>query len=668
MCLTLANAQDYPRERIDLSKLTDNILTWQDEDIGYEEIYENYVQLYANPIDLNTASFDDLHLINILTDNQINQLLEYRKENGALLSVYELQSVPGFDLQAIQNLIPFVIINKTTTSHSILDRITNNRNSYLIWRYEKTLESSDGFNTPNPEQRFKGSPDKLYLRFRNSRPNDYSFGLTAEKDAGEQLLWRPGSNQYGSDFLSYHLQLSNKRKLKTLVLGDYQCQFGQGLILGNTFGLGKGGEPVITTRKSNIGFLPYTSVNEANYMRGIATTYQLSNNIFVSAMYSNTYRDASVDGDEVPTFSSINITGLHRNEKEIQNRKQVKEQVSAGIINYRNKTIDAGIIFQKINFSIPISKDANAYNQHTFKGDENINTSFFFNYTTQNFNFFSEAAKSLDGGLGIITGALASLHEDLDMALIYRKYDPDFYPFYGNGFSESTITQNENGFYWGFKYRLDRKYSIAAYADLFSFPWNRYRVYKPSNGHEYLLRINYQPTKKVLAFIQFRQETKMRNVADQQNLYSIGTGIKRNLWINTDYYVTPKVRMKTRAQFSTYSLDNEITKGIALVQDLQIDLGKLEVSARHALFDTDNYDNRQYIYENDVWLAYSLPALEGTGIRNYIMLEYKVSKWLSLWLRFAKTRYSNKDEIGSGIQRINGNTKNDIKLQAVLHF
>ena len=89
---------------------------------------------------------------------------------------------------------------------------------------------------------------------------------------------------------------------------------------------------------------------------------------------------------------------------------------------------------------------------------------------------------------------------------------------------------------------------------------------------------------------------------------------------------------------------------------------------RYALFDTDDYDNRQYAYENDVFLAYSMPAYAGIGVRKMIMVEYKLSRHISLWARFANSRYPNEDNIGSGLDAIEGNIKNDVKFQARLTF
>ena len=104
------------------------------------------------------------------------------------------------------------------------------------------------------------------------------------------------------------------------------------------------------------------------------------------------------------------------------------------------------------------------------------------------------------------------------------------------------------------------------------------------------------------------------------------------------------------------------------MQDFIADFGKLKLTLRYALFETEDYDNRQYTYENDVWLAYSLPAYNGSGVRKIVILEYKINKHISVWLRYAHMRYRNQEFMGSGIDQIEGNAKNDIKAQVVLRL
>lgn len=671
---SIASAQDYPRKEVDLERLADELFGFQDPDLNYEELYENLALLLSSPVNLNIANAEQMRFLNLLSEAQVQNLLAYRNENGPLLSIYELQAVPGFDVPDIQRIAPFFTVNDPATGfgREFLKRLTEKGNSYFISRYDRTLQTKAGFtNAVSEAQQFSGNEDKLYLRFRSARPGDYSYGFTMEKDAGEQIVWNPSRKQYGFDYNSFHAQVLNKGKIRNAIVGDYQSQFAQGLLLGGNFGFGKGGETVTTVRRSNLGFLPYTSVNELGYLRGAAVTVEAASKIHVSAFYSSTFRDAGITSDstEQSFATSFQTTGLHRNPAELQSRKRIREEQYGLVLNYRWQQTDAGIIFNHIGYDIRVNRTPRAYNQFAFSGNGLDNLGVFLNSTVKNFTFFSETAKTIKHGYGMVAGILGSVTPQLDLVIHYRNYQRNFYSLYANAFAEGSLPINESGMYWGWKYRWNRKYTLAGYADLFRFPWLRYRSYAPSDGHEWLLRFNYQPSRSVLLFAQLREESKVRNLsANESNLYLTGEGIKRNLWLNCDYGLGGKLRLKTRAQFSSYQLAGVKTYGMALIQDASVDFGKLSVSGRYALFDTDDYENRQYVYERDVWLAYSLPAYSGVGIRSYVMIEYMLSRTFSLWLRWAQTTYTDRDVIGSGADAINGNRRNDVRVQLRFMF
>ncbi len=658
-------AQNFPRREIDLQTLADEWLAYQDEDVNYEDFYENFLQLLSNPINVNTASPEQLRSLLILSENQIQKFITYRNENGELLSEYELQAVPDFDLTTIYKLLPFIKVNdsKAALGSNFINRLLSNENNYLLLRYERTLETRRGFKEEGSERRFLGSPDKLYLRFRNSIANEYSIGFTAEQDAGERFVWKPSARQYGSDFFSFHAQVQNKGRLKNLILGDYQLQSGQGLVLGGAFGIGKGGETITTTRKSNLMALPFTSVTENYFLRGGAATYEVRKNFTLTGFFSHAYRDATTDSDTLEAVSSLLLTGLHRNQQELVNRKQLEETLFGGIANYQYKSLQTGVIYQGIRFSKAIERTPSVYNQFSFSGNSNDNLSIFLNYTFYNFTFFSEAAKSMQGGTGSVLGTIGSLTPKFDIALLYRNYQRNFNSFYSNAFSEASTPQNETGLYWGLKYRFNRKYQLSGYMDFFTFPWLRYRSYAPSEGHEWLVRFQYQPSRTISLYAQVREEAKQRNVSINNPFYLTDVGVKRNLLFNADYSVNRTLQLKTRAQFSEYTFNNFATRGITLLQDIVVDLRKIKISARYALFDTDDYDNRQYVLEKDVWLAYSLPAYYGTGVRQYVMVQYDANKHISLWLRYAHMQVKHVESLGSGLDEIEGNTRNDVKVQ-----
>ncbi|WP_276369924.1 helix-hairpin-helix domain-containing protein [Chryseolinea sp. H1M3-3] len=675
-CLHLAIAcccQDFPKKEIDVSQIADELFSQPDMDLNYEELYENLVQLMAHPINLNKGTAEDFRFLNLLSESQIDALIKYRTQNQKFISIYELQTVPEFDLPTIYKVVPFLTVTDQTTAldASLWRRIKKEGENYFLIRYEQTLQQKNGFqNTVAPSAKFKGSPDKIYIRFRSSRPGDFSFGFTTEKDPGEQIRWAPSSRYYGLDYFSCHFQLQNKGRIKNLIVGDYQSQFGQGLMLGGIFGTGKGSETITSVRRSNIGLLPYTSVYESGGMRGIGLTLEATKKIALTTFVSRTNKDATVvDNDQEDIIASFAATGLHRNESELLKRKQASENNFAAIIQYKYNALDGGLMLNHVVFDSPIERTPTAYNQFAFAGKTNTNIGIYLNYTVKNITFFSEVAQSLKAGTAASAGILTSLSPKLDVSVVYRKFDRDFHTFYSSGFGEGSNTQNEEGIYWGWKYSFSRRYSVSGYVDIFKFPWLRFRSYAPSTGHEWLLRFNYEPSRKVKIFIQAREEFKSRNIeSDSTNQYILSAGKKNNYWVSFDYSPHSMLRFKSRAQFSTYSIENKKTQGFALMQDLIIDLGKLKLTMRYGLFETEDYDNRQYAYENDVWLAYSLPAYYGAGVRKMIILQYKINRHITFWFRYAHIRYQHQNQIGSGIDSIEGNTKDDIKAQMVFRF
>ncbi len=669
---TAVSAQDFPRKEIDLTRIADEWYTSRELDANHEEIFENLAQLLAHPINLNRATGEDLRFLNILSEEQIKNLINHRTENKNLLSVYELQAVPGFDLETIYTLVPFVTVPDPygLLDASLWTRIRHESDNYLLVRYDRRIESSKGEHADIAE-RFSGSPDKLSLRFRTSRAGDFSAGFTLEKDAGEKIRWNPDQRLYGFDYISCHVQLQNKGRLKNLVVGDYQCQFGQAVMLGGIFGTGKGSETITAVRRSNVGVLPYASSNESTFLRGVAGTVQVLPKFYLTGFFSGTHRDANVPEDSLTesSASSLLVTGLHRNARELSMRKKISNADWGSVFQYKSHRIEAGMMLHASRFGVPLIRDSTVYNGFVFRGTAHTNIGVYLNHTFQGFSLFGEYARSIGGGAALSGGILWSPGSSFDLAILYRNFARDFHSFYSNALSENSTTQNERGIYWGWKYRIARKVTLAGYVDLFQFPWLRYRSYAPTSGHEWLFRVTYQPARKVMLIVQGREESKSRNSPDvPSNLYRQRQGLKHNYLFTADYGLRQKLHLKTRAQFSTFAINGRTTKGFALMQDIQAETGRFQVTGRYALFNTEDYDNRQYAYENDVLLAYSMPAYDGTGVRKILMVEYKMNKHLSFWIRYAGTRYVNKEKIGSGLDTTEGNMRNDVKFQIRFRF
>lgn len=649
----------------------------QDEDLPYEDLYEALFQYYMQPLDLNRVGQEDLQSLFLLTEQQIQSFFMHLQRNGKLLSIYELQAIPGWDLFTIHRIRPFVTVREAgyrRDNQNLLSRIKESGKAIFLLRTERVAEGRQGYQSRNDTTppAYLGSPDKVYSRFRISRPHDFSFGITMEKDAGEQIKWKPSAKEYGADFVSYHATLFNQRKLKALTLGDYQLQFGQSLVFGSGFSIGKGAETITTLRRSNTGIRPYTSVLEAGFFRGGAFTYELVPQLNVTLLYSGTPGDAALtfSADSAPAhpasqFSSLQQTGYHRTKNEITSKGNIREQSAGAIVHFKSKDRrwQTGATSLYTHFSHSWKKRPAPYQLFEFSGKENFAGSVFAEYTWENIHLFSEMAMSLRGGTGFVGGSLITLSPEIAFSVHLRSYSPDFHSFYSTGFGEGTRTINEKGVYLGIKYQPSRKWWYSAYFDRFSFPWLRYRVDAPSDGYEYMLRANYQPSKKLLFYTQFREEVKDINLSEGSPIHIPLPGSKINYLLSMDFSVADNLRLQSRVQGSRYFYNGVTTKGFALAQDISWGYKQLRISGRLALFDTDDYQNRQYIYEKDVLWAFSIPAYNGKGIRNYLLLQYKISRQVTVWLRWSRSLYTDRTEISSGNEKIDGSQINQIKTQ-----
>lgn len=309
------------------------------------------------------------------------------------------------------------------------------------------------------------------------------------------------------------------------------------------------------------------------------------------------------------------------------------------------------------------------YNQFDFTGRQLTNMSTHYTYTWQNLSLFGETGHSSNGGWGTVNGLLASLSARLEASVLYRNYSRQFYSVYGNAFGENTRNANERGWYFGLKIKPVSAWEITAYYDIFTFPWLRYRVDAPSHGNESLLRVQYRPAKNALLYAQFRSETKGRNapVVNQQ-LDFVSPATRRNYLLYLDYAPTAKLNLRSRVQWSTFMLDGSLTRGYFMAQDVNLDLKQWQLSTRYGLFDTDNYDNRQYTIERDVLYGFSAPALSGMGSHYYLLAQFKATRNIDFWVKYSVTNYRHQQTVGSGLEEISGNRREDIRLQVRYGF
>jgi len=136
------------------------------------------------------------------------------------------------------------------------------------------------------------------------------------------------------------------------------------------------------------------------------------------------------------------------------------------------------------------------------------------------------------------------------------------------------------------------------------------------------------------------------------------------------YSALPTLIFKTRVEYVRFAKASDHERGFLVYQDILYRFVKfpLNISFRYALFDTDGWNSRIYAYENDVLYAFTVPAYYDNGQRVYLLLHYKLRKFMNIWIKAAQTIFFNKKSISSGQEAIAGNHKTSITLQVQLKF
>jgi hypothetical protein len=635
------------------------------------QIADNYELYRSNPINLNTATQKELEALQLLTIFQINNLLEYRRRMGKIVSIYELRVIPEFDDYTIQKILPFITVSLVERRKLKPKYIWKYGRHDLITRYQRQIELPVGYDpSDDPDaNRYLGSPERIFTRYQYSYGKQFRMGFTAEKDPGEQFL--KGAQKYGFDYYSAHIYMSDIGKFKSIALGDYAVEFGQGLSLWSGFAFGKSAD-VLGNERFARGIRPYSGANENRFMRGAAVQYELARNLELTAFYSRNRVDANISqpdtiDDEVAEVSSLQISGLHRTPSEIKDRKSLGLEMYGGHLGYKWRFFEVGFLAYQTNMDATLNRRADAENQYRFSGDENFNMAVDYRIVWKKINFFGETARSTNGW-ATTNGLLVNPHEQVNFVIQARNIQKDFFAVYNAPFAESQ-TPGEKGYYFAMDFAPIPRVSTKLYYDLYEFEWYRFQTDGPSNGEETGIQVEYNPNSRLNMYGRFRWERRDINQSTNGNTRPLIDQIRRTLRFHISFRASDEWTFKTRIENSRFQKE-DIEYGWLFYQDINYTFQKapLKLYSRFALFNTDGFNARIYAYENDVLYSFSIPGYFYRGSRYYIMLKYDLGNRVDLWLRYAQSYFSDRQILGSGLNEYVGQTRSEIKAQIRIKF
>lgn len=648
-------AQDLPPAT---QQQFEDIAEATEEDPKDDNLLQQLNYFRNHPINLNMATTEELQALKFLTDLQIANITHYRSLLGNFINIYELQAVPTLDIFTIKKILPYVTVaNAVSVRENFFSRFRNGDQS-ILFRLSRVLEKSKGYNTALPTH-YLGDRNHLMFRYRYQYKDLLYFGITGDKDAGEQFF--KGAQSKGFDFHSFHFFARRFGIVKSIALGDYTVNLGQGLIQWQSLGYGKSSDIMSIKRQAPV-LVPYRSAGEFYFNRGAGVTLQRKK---IEASFFASYKKISgnVINDTMERFSSLLTSGYYRTPSEIADRNKISLTSFGGNVSYKTSSFKIGWNSVAHQFDIPLQKRDEPYNLYAINGKKIFNSSFDYSYTYKNVHLFGEAAVDKNFHKAFVNGVLLSVDPKVDISLLYRNIQKEYQSLFGNAFTENTLPNNEKGFYAGVAIRPMTGWQLNAYADFFQFPWIKYLVNAPSRGHDYLVQLNYQPDKQFGMYIRFRNKNKPLDGSGNGIINYPQDQLKQNLRMHLTQQLSANFSLTERVDMLWLNKTKNFEQGYLIYVQGSYVWKRIAANLRLQYFETNDYNSRIYTYESDVLYSFSIPAFYDKGFRYYINLNYRLARNFEVWLKCAQTLYNDGTKIGSALDEIEGNAKTEIKIQ-----
>ncbi|MCH8567179.1 MAG: helix-hairpin-helix domain-containing protein [Balneolales bacterium] len=642
-----------------------------DDEIDPDEFTQFLLDLASNPLNLNTASLNELLSLPGLNARQAQAIIAYRSTKP-FETIDELTAVSGIGPTTLERVRPYVTLGPrgALTRQLILSPgfWTQQGRFEFISRAQTVIERQAGFRPPDFEgqTRYAGNSLRYYQRM-NYRSRHLSLNLTQVKLPGEEL-----SGINGFDFNSWHVGLRNVGMLRQLVVGDYGVWAGQGLVLFTGLGFGKGRDVVGSPSRNERGAVPYQSSEQTRFMRGVAAT--VGGNLQFTGFYSSRRLSASVvQGDSVRLPSS---TGFHRTPSEIARRNNTVLEMYGGRITYSMPVGLVGATGYVAEYDKYIVPATALHNRYDFEGRIASVTGVDYRLFFGPVILFGEGARSRNGGLAMIGGSRFPVGDVTDVSVVYRNYGKDFQSVFGSGFGEqSGRPRNEEGLYVGIRHRLSPMVRLSGYFDQFRFPAPRFGTRQSTMGYDVLGLAEFRFSRELSLYVLARSKVRENDylIRDEFNreINVLGQDARTSVRTELEYMVNPRLRARTRFELvrARDRDETETENGVMIFQDLRwLPANNLTIDLRLAVFETDGFTSRIFAYENDLLGTFSNAVFSGTGQRAYILARYAPNSRIDIWLKYGATVYEDRQTVGSGLDESAGNIRSQLGAQARIRF
>ena len=604
-----------------VAQVEDAIEQWV-EDHGSEgnvaELSDILLQLADNPTNLNdTAAMASLPF---LSPFQVKALRNYIMLYGQLLSVRELHMVPGFDSVTVALIAPFIKVEpyEDQSFPGLMEMLKKGRHT-LVTGLGGTVEKAKGYENG----KYEGDNLRGLLCYRFNYYNHVTLQLSADKDPTEA---------WGKDnFYGYSLMLSDIGRLEKLVVGRYNLQFGQGVTLWTGY------EPFPLTGSSPVRYAGGVKVAspfyEEGWQEGLAATVRVGSKVSVLAFGSRV-------GDE---------------------------WMGGGHLEFRQGNLILGVTASASFLDDSVHLKNYVYNQDYFRGDRAGALGVDALWQRGRLMLFGEAATDAEGHPAAIGGMKLSLKGENSIGISVRHYDSRYHNLHTAAYSIGSRTSNEQGVRIDGRFRIPLGVMALLSADVHRFPQVRYGCYAPSTGSKWQLQLGRAIGQKGEATMRYTLRHQQRNVPGTSGKIIENT-LRQQLQGQYRFTSGPWC-FTTRLIFSWFNTEESGNQqGWLVSQEVRYNRGRWQTAVQATWHDIDGYYARIYLSESNLQYAFSMPMLQGRGLRVSAVLRCDITRWINASFKCTLAARPGLESIGSGNAATPGPVRQTWHLQLRCKF
>lgn len=297
-------------EKSDIEERIEEMYYQLDQWSGNEGINDALIDLWfekaLTPLDVNTASYDDLINLQNVSPVDAASIIRYRQLEGEIQNSRELRSINGLSYYGYRNASRFLDYRPAEQA-GVHGHFTARLDNTPFFSDEETANTEAGLNT-GYDFGVNGLPN-MYYKMRFTYGEHVKFGYSYTRNLNEpDAYFNSGALQIpkGKYYLGYEGFALDEFKVNKAYLGYYSLSIGQGVVMENT--------DFFTPRKNGLGFRKrFTGISGDNSrsrqfaLRGVAADVQYGP---VSGLFFGSYlpRDAILNTrDNGESFNQLII-------------------------------------------------------------------------------------------------------------------------------------------------------------------------------------------------------------------------------------------------------------------------------------------------------------------------------------------------------------------------